>query len=142
MQRFWRNATTYISALTLSAALAWTAEPAQKAAAGLTSPPKAGASKPANIPKPAAKQKLVDINSATYGQLKAIPGLGAAYSARIPANRPYANKSQLVSRKVLPESVYAKVKDRLIAKQPKKVDKTPYLPQSPHARKNSPSLPQ
>lgn len=68
----------------------------------------------------AAKGALVDINSATDAELKAIPGLGDAYIAKIVVGRPYANKTQLKSRKILPETVYEKIKDLIIAKQAKK----------------------
>jgi DNA uptake protein ComE-like DNA-binding protein len=71
----------------------------------------------------AAKGALVDINSATDAELKAIAGIGDEYAAKIVAGRPYANKSQLTSRKILPAAVYAKVKDQIIAKQDKKNDK-------------------
>ena len=67
-----------------------------------------------------AKAKLVDINTATEAELKAVPGIGAAYAAKIIAGRPYANKAQLKSRKVVPPLLYEQVKDRLIAKQPQK----------------------
>lgn len=70
--------------------------------------------------KAAVKAKLVDINSATEAELKAVPGLGAAYAAKIINGRPYANKSQLKSRKVVPPLLYEQVKEYLIAKQPKK----------------------
>lgn len=70
--------------------------------------------------KAAAKAKLVDINTATEAQLKAIPGLGDAYVAKIIAGRPYANKAQLKPRKILSDAVYEKVKDLIIATQPKK----------------------
>lgn len=70
--------------------------------------------------KAAAKAKTVDINTATEAELKAVPGIGDAYAAKIIAGRPYANKTQLKSRKVVPAVLYEQVKDQLIAKQPKK----------------------
>ncbi len=112
---------TLLAALTLSASCLFAAEPA-KTTKPAKAPAKVEAAKPAAA-APAAKQELVDINSASDAELKAIPGLGDAYIAKIVVNRPYANKAQLVSRKVLPESVYAKIKDRIIAKQAKKDDK-------------------
>lgn len=68
----------------------------------------------------AAKMEPVDINSAGEAELKAIPGIGDAYAAKIIVGRPYANKAQLKSRNILPAPVYEKVKDRLVAKKPKK----------------------
>lgn len=67
-----------------------------------------------------AKAKLIDINSATDAELKAVSGIGDAYAAKIIAGRPYANKTQLKSRKIVPAVLYEQVKDRLIAKQPQK----------------------
>ena len=67
-----------------------------------------------------AKAKIVDINSAGEAELKAIPGIGDAYAAKIIAGRPYANKAQLKSRNILPRPVYEKTKDLIIATQPKK----------------------
>jgi len=78
-------------------------------------------SKPAG--EKAAKGALVDINTATDAELKAIPGLGDAYISKIVAGRPYANKAQLKSRNILPGPVYEKVKDLIIAKQAKNDDK-------------------
>jgi competence protein ComEA len=65
----------------------------------------------------AAASDMVDINNASAAQLDAIPGIGKAYSKKIIAGRPYANKSQLVSKGVLPQKVYDKVADKIIAKQ-------------------------
>jgi DNA uptake protein ComE-like DNA-binding protein len=70
--------------------------------------------------KTAATAKTVDINTATAAELKAIPGIGDAYSEKIIAGRPYANKAQLKSRNILPTNVYEQVKDMIIAKAVKK----------------------
>jgi DNA uptake protein ComE-like DNA-binding protein len=80
------------------------------------------AQKPAKAAAAAAAtaDNKLDINTATADQLKAFPGIGDAYSKRIIDGRPYTAKNQLVSRGVLPESVYNKIKDSIIASKPKK----------------------
>jgi DNA uptake protein ComE-like DNA-binding protein len=78
--------------------------------------PAAAATK-ADAKKSDTKKALLDINTASADELKALPGIGEAYSKKIVDNRPYQRKDQLVSKKVIPEQTYQGIKDQIIAKQ-------------------------
>jgi DNA uptake protein ComE-like DNA-binding protein len=62
---------------------------------------------------------MVDLNSATATELKALPGVTDSDAAKIIQGRPYSDKSQLVAKKVVSDATYEKIKDHVVAKHPK-----------------------
>ncbi|QDI81112.1 helix-hairpin-helix domain-containing protein [Methylorubrum populi] len=119
---------TVLIGLAAAPALAQAPSPATPPAA--TKPPASAPSAPSAAPSAApsnmdaktnpkteTKAELIDINSATAEELSRLKGIGEARSAAIVKGRPYRGKDELVRKKILPESVYAGIKDQIIAKQ-------------------------
>jgi DNA uptake protein ComE-like DNA-binding protein len=123
MSRFVRFASITAAAIfavaTLNAQATTSAPAAKPAPTAVTKP--ATPAKPAPT-KPAAQAKmpaapLLDINSATKDELKALPGIGDALADKIVAGRPYKMKSELKSKKIIPAATYSKIASKIIAKQ-------------------------
>ncbi len=75
----------------------------------------ADAAKPASVQ--ATTTEKLDINTATEQQLTTLSGVGEARAKDIIKGRPYKAKDDLVKNKIIPQSVYDKIKEKIIAKQ-------------------------
>jgi competence protein ComEA len=60
---------------------------------------------------------LIDINSASKQDLESLQGIGEAYAQKIIDHRPYREKNDLVRLKIIPESTYHAISDKIIAHQ-------------------------
>ena len=76
-----------------------------------------GTAKPASTQ--AAADDKIDINRAKADQLMKLDGIGEARAKAIIKGRPYKGKDELVEKNIIPQAVYDKVKDQIIAKQKK-----------------------
>jgi len=54
---------------------------------------------------------LVNINQATLSELDSLPGIGQVYGQKIIEQRPYSNTEELLSKGVIPNSTFEKIKD-------------------------------
>jgi DNA uptake protein ComE-like DNA-binding protein len=59
--------------------------------------------------------KTIDINSATREDLLSLPGMTQGEADLIIADRPFKNANELLTRHIISESEYGKIKDRIIA---------------------------
>jgi competence protein ComEA len=104
-----------ITAPVLALAAAPVATSAPQTPAAVATPATPHATQATDAPKAA----MVDINSATAGDLKALPGVSDTDAAKIVQGRPYKDPGDLVTKKILSDSEFGKIKDRLVAGHPK-----------------------
>lgn len=55
----------------------------------------------------------ININTASLLELDSLPGIGLVYAQKIVSGRPYRQVLDLVTKKVVPLSLYGKIKDRI-----------------------------
>ncbi|WP_428486757.1 ComEA family DNA-binding protein [Rhodopila sp.] len=65
----------------------------------------------------ARRSSPVDINSASPAMLDALPGISQARADAIVKSRPFKSKDELVSRHIIPQNVYNRLKDKIVARQ-------------------------
>jgi DNA uptake protein ComE-like DNA-binding protein len=115
MRAFHFGAMASLALLLTVPAFAQTAAPSTA-----TKPPTSQAPAPANpAPNPASapRSAILDINSAAKEDLDALPQIGSARADAIIKNRPYRAKTDLVTKKIIPQNAYDAIKDRIIAHQ-------------------------
>lgn len=101
-----RRLVTWVAAALVAAGGARALEPAQDRPAAA---------------RPAAEERAaprIDINSATAGQLKTLPGIGDREARKIIAGRPWSTKYDLVVKGVLPEGRYVALRHRIVVLAP------------------------
>jgi DNA uptake protein ComE-like DNA-binding protein len=89
-------------------------EQTAKATAELKSDAKAVAE---GVKEGLARDKILDLNRASKGQLTSLPGITSDRADRIIAGRPYENSQELVTRHIVSQQEYDKIKDQITAKK-------------------------
>lgn len=71
-------------------------------------------------PPPAAAPAgpQIDLNSASRDDLMTLDGIGEVRAEAIIRARPFKAKTELVERRLIPEAVYDRIADRVIARPP------------------------
>jgi DNA uptake protein ComE-like DNA-binding protein len=64
-----------------------------------------------------ARDKPLDLNTATKDQLLSLQGVTAAEANRVIAGRPYTDAGDVVARRIIPKTEYDKIADRVTAKK-------------------------
>jgi len=63
------------------------------------------------------RDKVADLNTASKDQLLSLPGISDREADRIIAERPYRSTRELVTRHLVSEDEYDKIKERIVANQ-------------------------
>ncbi|OGM10675.1 hypothetical protein A2159_02465 [Candidatus Woesebacteria bacterium RBG_13_34_9] len=58
-------------------------------------------------------QSLININTATLKELDTLPGIGPVYGQNIIEGRPYSSVEELLSRRILKQSTFEKIKEKI-----------------------------
>jgi competence protein ComEA len=73
-------------------------------------------------PAPASQ---IDINSASRDDLMTLDGIGEVRADAIIRARPFKAKTELVERRLIPEALYDKIADKVVARPPPGATPTP-----------------
>lgn len=80
-------------------------------------------------PAPAAPaSNLIDLNNASRDDLMTLDGIGEVRADAIIRSRPFKAKTELVERRLIPEHLYDKIADKVMARPPPAPAPTPGRP--------------
>ena len=74
-----------------------------------------GAARPAPA-APSSASGLIDLNSASRDDLMGLDGIGEVRADAIIRARPFRAKTELVERRLIPEALYEKISDKVMAR--------------------------
>jgi DNA uptake protein ComE-like DNA-binding protein len=66
--------------------------------------------------RPAPASSLIDLNSASRDDLMNLDGIGEVRADAIIRARPFKAKTELVERRLIPEALYDKIADKVMAR--------------------------
>ena len=79
--------------------------------------PSAAQTRPAPA-APAPASNLIDLNNASRDDLMTLEGIGEVRADAIIRSRPLRAKTDLVARRLIPEHLYEKIADKVMARPP------------------------
>lgn len=85
-------------------------------AALVLAPPVLAQTRPAPAAPPASN--LIDLNNASRDDLMTLDGIGEVRADAIIRSRPFKTKGDLVERRLIPEHLYEKIADKVMARPP------------------------
>jgi DNA uptake protein ComE-like DNA-binding protein len=68
--------------------------------------------------QPAPAANLIDLNNASRDELMTLDGIGEVRADAIIRARPFRAKTELVERRLIPEALYDKIADKVMARPP------------------------
>lgn len=69
-------------------------------------------------PAPPPASSLIDLNTASRDELMTLDGIGEVRADAIIRSRPLRAKTDLVERRLIPEALYDKIADKVMARAP------------------------
>ena len=84
----------------------------------LSSQPVSAQQRAVPAPAPAPAANLIDLNNASRDDLMTLDGIGEVRADAIIRSRPFRAKTELVERRLIPEHLYEKIADKVMARPP------------------------